>query len=151
MVQTTPAGKPPRRETGAARCDASRGPKPQRTGGRRVRSAELAVDPPHRRPLAFFAGLAPWTGFLGFASGSLGCALPANGWSAFQIRATAFLRSENFFTSRLPGQIRLMSGLISGEAGLFALLQRPNRFRASDSASRRKLSCNKYQQWEPPL
>jgi hypothetical protein len=49
------------------------------------------------------AGLAPWTGFLGFASGSLGSALPANGWIAFQIRATAFLRSENFFTSRLPG------------------------------------------------
>jgi hypothetical protein len=38
-------------------------------------------------PPAFFARSAPLAGFLGFASGSLGCALPASGWIAFQIRS----------------------------------------------------------------
>src|SRR5438552_1049889 len=47
--------------------------------------------------LDFFADFAPLAGFLGFAPRSLGCALPASGWIAFQIRATAFLRSGNFF------------------------------------------------------
>src|SRR2546429_2118661 len=53
--------------------------------------------------LAFFAGFALLAALLGLAAGSLGWALSASGWIAFQIRATAFLRFWNLVTSALPG------------------------------------------------